>query len=559
MVNNTRAAISMLVCALSTFCVFQGFADESEKPKEERFLDMPPEYHEATMEEERQKAQEKGDVKEAPGYVPGYRRAPGIGLSPHAPMFSPDASSGLGPAFGAPFQLRGKPFRFDFHGYLQPTLRMGFGKSVKGDSSIHSDPAIPGGAYGWFDSTNILPTPWAQLNLIFGNELVKATLVIGAWSVKEADDASGSFMGHAQQIFAEAYLTYTPDLGPIRLKVDLGAFPDRYGFMAQWHKGAYGASFIGDIYGIGATGALLIPFVGDWDITIEGGLKGELDKAPMGIPPDGSNEYARPEEGSTFAGHAHLGVRFAEHFNPAFHMIYSWSRDDRGDPENDPSTPENDTQQHKDGSLMILGGDLRIDGQRFGYLYLGGSHIEGKHTNSLTDMVQILNTGSGYFFNERYWGFSSGGNGSLTLAGAQYGISLGTLLRHPMPYWGIGPDLQINIFGMFGYSSSDDNEVGDRSMMKYGAEAVYSFSRYVGTSLRLDHVMPDLDAKSTAFGVITPKIIVQSDWNARESLVLQYSYTAAGNDVVVRGDNRMMAASDTPDRHMLAIYGTIWW
>ena len=165
----------------------------------------------------------------------------------------------------------------------------------------------------------------------------------------------------------------------------------------------------------------------------------------------------------------------------------------------------------------MLGGDIRIDGKHAGYFYAGGSHIEGKYTNSLTDMVQILNTGSGYFFNERYWGFSSNGNGTLTLAGL---VRLGTLLRRPMPYWGGGPDLIVNNFGIYGYSDSEAADISDRHMLKYDAEAIYRFSRYVAASLRLDHVMPDLSRQGQTFGVITPKITIRSDWNARESLIL---------------------------------------
>jgi hypothetical protein len=559
MVIHTRTAIQLLVTAFTAQVALNVSAKDTDTDSDNQYVDMPPEYYENLRQQEREANLVKGDQKEAPGYVPGYRRSPGLGLSPHAPELAPAAAAGLSPAFGAPIQLRGKKFQFDFHGYVQPTLRMGFGKSVEDENTVHSDPSIPGGAYGWFDSTNTLPTPWAQINFLCGNEIVNATVVAGAWSTVEADEASGTYMGHAQQIFAEAYLTYTPDVKPFGLKINVGAFPDRYGYMAQWHKGAYGASFVGDIYGAGATASFLIPFIHDVDTIIEGGFKGEFDKAPIGIAADGSNEYARSEEGSTFAGHGHIGVHFAEHFTPTFHAIYSWSQDDRGDPPDDPSTPVNDTQMHKDGSLLILAGDLRIDGKRFGYLYAGGSHIVGQYTNSLTDMVQVLNTGSGYFFNERYWGFASNGNGTLTLAGLQYGVSLGTLLRHPMPYWGVGPDLIVNVFGIYGYSSSEASEIGSKHMMKWGAEGIYSFSRYVAASFRFDHVMPNLDNQDESFEVLTPKIILRSDWNGRESLNLQYSYIAEGDETVVRGDNRMMAASDNPDRHMLAIYGTIWW
>ncbi len=559
MVIHNRTAILMWVYATVIPVAFEAGAAEPDSISKNNFVDMPEEYREELQKKEREESLKKGDIKDYPGYVPGYRHAPGLSLSPHAPQLATAMPAGVGPSFGAPVYLSGKEFKFSFHGYLQPVLRMGFGKSVSDETSIHADPSVPGGAYGWFDSTNTLPTPWTQINFVCGNEIVNATVIIGAWSTVKADEASGMYMGHAQQLFAEAYLTYTPDISPLKLEIKVGAFPDRYGFMSQWHKGAYGVSLIGDIYGAGATGSLWIPFVGDFDVIVEGGFKGEIDKAPIGIAADGSNEYARSEEGSTFAAHGHLGVFFAKYFTPTFHFIYNWSQDDRGDPPDDPTTPLNDTQQHKDGSLRILGGDLRIDGKRFGYLYAGGSHVKGKYTGSLTDMVQVLNTGSGYFFNERFWGFASKGNGDLTLAGLQYGLSLGTLLRHPVPYWGVGPDLIVNVFGIYGYSDSTAAEIKDRHMLKWGAEATYNFSKYVGVSFRFDHVMPDLAGQSTSFGVITPKLIIRSNWNSRESLIIQYSYFAVGDDVIVRGDNRMTAPSDTPDRHMLALYGTIWW
>ncbi len=537
-------------------------AAQEERTAEDNYIDMPEAYEERQRVEERQQRLAQGDVKEYPGYVPGYRLHTSLGLSPHAPQLMPSMPGALNPPFGA--VVRGDEARFQFHGYLQPTLRAGFGTAKDGPDdpeqmTVHADPVVPGGAYGWFDRTNTVPTPWVQLNFMYGNDVVKGTFILGAWSVTEADEAAGNFMGHAQMLFAQAYLSYTPEVEPIRLKIDVGAFPDRYGFMAKWHQGAYGSSLIADIYGLGATGTVVLPFVGDFDVIVEGGFKGELDKAPLGIPQDGSTDYARAYEGSSFAGHAHLGVFFAEHFTPTLHFIYNWSQDDRGDPADDPSTPTNETQQHRDGSLTVLGGDMRIDGKWFGYLYLGGSHVTGKNVGSLTDLVRILNTGSGNDFNERYWGFSSDGNGTLTLAGMQYTLSLGTLLRHPMEYWGEGPDLSVSLFGVFGRSSSKSAEIGDANMVKYGGEVAYSFARHLAASVRFDHVMPDLDHLGRGFAVISPKLILRSDWVTRESITLQYAQYLLGDDVEVHGDNRMMVASKQPDRHMLSVYGTIWW
>jgi hypothetical protein len=181
------------------------------------------------------------------------------------------------------------------------------------------------------------------------------------------------------------------------------------------------------------------------------------------------------------------------------------------------------------------------------------------HANALTDLVQVLNTGSGRYLNERYFGFDSGGNGTLTLAGLHYTVSLGTLLRHPVAFWGVGPDLHVSVFGIYGYSNSNADTAGSRHMLKFGTELFYSFSKYMGAAFRFDQVMPDIDQSAQSFAVLTPKLIFRSDWNSRHTLTVQYSGYITDAAVVVHGDNRLVAASDNPDEHMLAMYGTIWW
>ena len=60
--------------------------------------------------------------------------------------------------------------------------------------------------------------------------------------------------------------------------------------------------------------------------------------------------------------------------------------------------------------------------------------------------------------------------------------------------------------------------------------------------------------------VLSPKIIIRPDWVSRASLTLQYSYYILGDETVVQGDNRLTnVPSENPDRHMVAVYGTVWW
>lgn len=526
------------------------------------FIDTPPEVLEQQRLAEEAKLREQGDTKEYANYIPGYRELPSAGLSPHAPQQQPALPGALTPAFGAP--VRGAGYRFSFSGYLQAVMRasMGTRQNATPDqrkTSLHGDPVVPGGSYGWFDHSMTVPTPWSQLNFTYGNDRVKATAVIGAWSLANVDESSGYQIINAQVWFADAFLTYTPDTGPVGLKVNVGAFPDRYGAMAKYHNGAYGTPLIAAIGGVGTTATVTLPFEGDVTVVAEAGFKGELEKAPLGITQDNSNEFARDEEGSTLAAHGHVGFTYKS-LTPTFHFIHSFSQDDRKDLVDNPLTLNNEAQLRKDGTVQVVGGDVRIDGNRFGYLYLGAQHTVGHDANSVTDLVRVLNTGSGKEFNEHFWGFASQGNGALTIAGGQYSMSLGTLLRYPMEFWGEGPDLNLSVFGIYGHATSDLAAFDDQDMLKYGAEGVYSFSKYVAGALRIDHVMPDLSEQQRSFAVISPKIILRSDWVTRESLTLHYAYYAMGEDVRVEGDTRVVnITSASPDRHLVAMYGTIWW
>ena len=139
-------------------------------------------------------------------------------------------------------------------------------------------------------------------------------------------------------------------------------------------------------------------------------------------------------------------------------------------------------------------------------------------------------------------------------------MSLGTLLRYPMEFWGEGPDLSVSVFGIYGRAARERETPAHRNMLKVGAEGVYSLSEYVVLALRLDEVRPDLAVAGRSFAIVTPKLILRSGWLTRESLTVQYSYYGLGRDVRVEGDRRLVSlTSATADRQLVAIYGTLWW
>jgi hypothetical protein len=507
-------------------------------------------------------ADPSADERKAPGYLSGYRRQFGLSLSPHVPLAPLSLPGTLQPAFASP--NLGSKIGYEFHGYMQQPLRASFGsreRALVGQKTtvIHGDPVLPGANYGWFSHTMTVPTPWAHLGFTVGNRTMKATIQVGSWSPTESDEAAGYFRTPSKVWFNSAFITYTPDVSPVVLRIVAGAYPERYGAMSRYTQGAYATSVIGTVLGGGTTATVELPFEGDWTAKFEAGFKGDFNRVPMNMYPNGSNEWARPWYGSTYVPHGHFGINYVG-FDVTGHYIYGFSQDDRSDRYNDSETVFNESRAPRDGHMGIAGADVRWDGKRFGYLYFGASHVNGVHTNRLSDTLQVINSGGGAVLMERFWGFGSQGTGKLTLVGGQYSVSLGTLLRYPADFAGEGPDLTVSLFGLYAKNESADPTTRKfKSAFKYGAEGIYSCLSWFAPSLRLDHVMQELGNSSKSFFVASPRLVFRSDWTSRESLTLQYSGYVTGKQVTAQGDGRLMIKDAPPDKHFLTVYGTLWW
>jgi hypothetical protein len=519
------------------------------------------------------------DEKENAGYIPGYRRFPSVGLSPEAPQNVPGLPGLITPAFGAP--VSGSELRFEFHGYLATALRMGIGKRdtvYEGQqrTTLHADPIVPGGAYGWLDHTNIVPRPWSQLAFQYGNDTVRGTAILGTWSLGRARDATGYAQTGAQIWLNDAFLVYTPNLAPFGLALTAGVYNDQYGQMARYSNGQYGVPLMGSIRGMGVKAALQIPIQGGIDMTVEGGFKGGLDRVPVGIAIDSTTNFPRPEEGSTYAAHGHVAMTW-NNVTLALHDVHSWSQDDVYTPPDDPLTVVDESSTRPDGSLDIVGVDVRADLARFGHAYLGASKVTGKDTLSVSNLVQVLDSAGGRDFMERFWGFGSGGNSELTLVGGEYTLSLATLSRHPEDLRGVGPDFTLTLFGLYAHSSGGCDQFSlrvdgtecvpggidgefDVHALKYGVEGIYGFSQHALATLRIDHVHPNLDRDGPTFAAITPRLIFRSDWITRENVGIQYTGFLFGDDVAINGDSRLVNTnSQNPDRHLVALFATMYW
>jgi len=226
-----------------------------------------------------------------------------------------------------------------------------------------------------------------------------------------------------------------------------------------------------------------------------------------------------------------------------------------------------------------------------------------EHVRTLNNVVQIQNAGGGRDLMDRYFGRNNDeGDGSLLLAGGEYQVSLGELLRYPDEYWGEGPDLKLSVFGMYAHIRSNDPSRESEDKYKAGIEGLYSMLPWLAVSGRVDHAVPYMhpprwheipDADNAAlnapresdplcrfraggeyrcflykdqndndFSVLTAKLIFRSDWTAREALTVQYSrylYRDHFHLITLNSGGQVSNQTDHPDQDLLAVYGTLWW
>ena len=152
-----------------------------------------------------------------------------------------------------------------------------------------------------FEYTAAVPTPWVQLNFIYGNKTVSGTVILAAQTLS---DASGYYDLTAQLGVNDAFITVnmTKYFGfPFQLHV--GAYTGRYGAMGAYDAGRYATPLIARTNTIGetiTTGYKL----GEFFFVLEQGLGGQLGRPPVGLVPAGWNDFADANVGATFVNHA---------------------------------------------------------------------------------------------------------------------------------------------------------------------------------------------------------------------------------------------------------------
>ena len=470
-----------------------------------------------------------------------------LGLAPGVPQAAA-LPGGTQPSFGEK-STGPQDWRFDFHGFFTAPLRVGLNtrENPTGDQSklvLHAPPVVPDDRET-FSHTSVVPTPYAQMNFSYGNSIVTGNVILLA---RTANVSTGFFDPSSQLGINDVFLSFNmPNLGKnMHFEVNLGQFSNRYGIMGEYDEGRYGTPLMARTNGAGEN--IIGRFKLD-DITlyVEQGFQGQSDKAPTGLVSDGWNGFADPNVGTGYVNHVHAGVGIKSLATVGVHYMNGFSQDDRA---TGPLGP--------DGSINVLGADLRLTMKKFGHFYGGVSMVKAENARSVSRIVEVLNTRGGPGLIDNYLGAGSGGTGKLLIYGGQYDLSLARLLRSD-GFKGNGPDIFFSVFGLGVKVTTEDKTVATNKL-KLGAEGTYSLLPWLAASVRYDTVKPDVDYDSYNFAVISPRLIFRTGWNAHDQVTLQYSHWFNGALTTVRGGFPPKPdVTIIPDQDMVSLSASMWW
>jgi hypothetical protein len=463
-----------------------------------------------------------------------------------------------GPLTIAPPPLRGPHFgsgvaediTFAYHGFLSAPITIALGDRPSGGTPLHGlNLDVPDLTWNtWFYTTS-QPAAWGNINLQLGSPHVFAGISIGAWNFSQGQQAPLSTQ------YAETTLSFWPSLNlrdddlldsGSRLAVAFGGTGARYGTAGRYDAGAYGTAVIGSVFGLGELASIERDF-GPLTLRFEQGL--------------GANS---PGVGAvvatTLVGHAHVMATYAGFLRVGLHYLTSWTADDRVAP------------QDPDGSIKVVGGELRWSGGVFGDFYVGGSYVMLNHSQHVGGALQIVHVSSGQSMMDNFLGGDSSpergndhGTGSLRNVLFQYDFSFGTLVRYPQPFAGDGPDLRVSLFGMYTRVGSFDEHWDNVRKFKFGADVLYTPLRWLVLAGRFDRVIPTLNTDPNvtdvasdyrvkipgqSFSVFSPRIVLRTSATASEAVAFQYSHYVYGTM-----PNGAVGIPQTPRENLLTING----
>src|SRR5688572_28834764 len=188
-----------------------------------------------------------------------------------------------------------------------------------------------------------------------------------------------------------------------------------------------------------------------------------------------------------------------------------------------------------DATVSIVGLDVRADTHVAGKIYGATSYISAEQATYQSPAIEVMHSYGGRGLTENYFGTqaSENGTGSLWNVGFQYDLSLADSYRSitgekasPLPWNG---DLHASLFGLYSFIQSKQGSPDpllnrdDKKAFKWGAEAGYRITEWMGLSARYDRVVLDVDDSANSFRILSPRLSFFTSFITREMIYLQYS------------------------------------
>ena len=565
----------------------------------------------------------------APAPVPAASPAPAPGPAPAA---SPEAAAPTTPEAGAPGAQRkrsgkttelglnpqttsyaadntGPPvvaeapaedWGFKFHGFFRGPMRLSLGTEPGRGLQAHAPPVTPDLNYTTWQYTNNNPGPWGEALFQYGYNRAIMTMAIASYNItsggwRELQDQLGIDRAFLTLNFPEAF----GDVG--KMVWNVGVFGDRYGAMGKYDGGAYDTYLMGRTRIAGATGTFDFDLADSFRLVFEGGFGAKMDVHQWKLYPYTSWEPypGFAQMGTSLLAHAHLGAVIDNAWTFTLHFLDTFTSDAMRtdmnikpaatDPPN-PRIPGNYTSpgqanSAKDGSMRILGADLRLDGGWMGIGYIGFSSIKASNAGVLQDTIEVVHSQGGWQFTNNYLG--NKGNGTVNNFGFQYTFSLAAFLLRPQAWWGQGADFTVQLFGIYTWITGTGDLPGTSlfagitgpdglgtKKLKMGTQLLYTPLPVMSVGLRVDSVQPNLDNSTHTFTVFSPRLIFRTEFVTHEMITLQYQYYSYGSWY-----NQTTNASGMPfpglpypygqignlwnplkpDKHTVSIAASMWW
>jgi hypothetical protein len=518
---------------------------------------------------------------------PAAESAPAPAAAPAAPSAASGSPVGAPPP-GTPGGPVANPseWKFDFKGYLRAPLRFGLGKrdnptAGQNSNTLHA-PIVPDDQYLSWQYTSVQSKDWAEAFFSYGNSWVKGVIGLQAFNFTDA-----AFVQTSSQFgIAQGYVQINHDLGfeNVRLEAKAGSFWGRYGMAGKYDSGKYDTFLFGRTHVMGAAVKMEID-VGPFTLWAEEGFGGKR--------PDPS-VYNNAK--FTLLNHVHGGIRWNKMIELGIHDLYSWTMEE----DRVGATLVNPP----DGSMNVVGPEVRVMGTLAGDLYFGFSHVGAKNAVTVAPAVEVIHSNGGgeyalgvtdnYLNGRSPTGAvpdeSSNGNGAVDTVLLQYDFSLANLLANlkepKSTYWGEGMDLSLSLFGMFNFVKSEDPDVNGITKMKFGTDLTFNALPWLAVAARIDRVQPNSRIPEQSFAILSPRVVFRSAWVTHEEITLQYSRyfynqrtCAAGQNPVFctqpppspvlpdgfgatdmnQAPNTRGAPTTRPDLNVFKVQATMWW